>query len=249
MTTSDLVSDEYDKKFPLEVSGSGRVNATKAINAELIITPANLIFNLSPHDQMETKIVKIKGMDNESLPVKFENNQVADLEYYFEQNDLIITAKLIQHDLGEFEDRMIISHDDIDYQIPIVLRVSEGAITINEDDGKLDIVVVNPESWSYAKITAINKDTGKILTDSITPDKKSEFVIYEPGEYWIEAKIESDENTLNVFDTIKIETVSEKNLIGTLNFPEKPILIVFAIIIFIVIIGLFMRKRQTVLQS
>ena len=61
MTTSDLVSDEYDKKFPLEVSGSGRVNATKAINAELIITPANLIFNLSPHDQMETKIVKIKG--------------------------------------------------------------------------------------------------------------------------------------------------------------------------------------------
>ena len=198
---------------------------------------------------METKIVKIKGMDNESLPVKFENNQVADLEYYFEQNDLIITAKLIQHDLGEFEDRMIISHDDIDYQIPIVLRVSEGAITINEDDGKLDIVVVNPESWSYAKITAINKDTGKILTDSITPDKKSEFVIYEPGEYWIEAKIESNENTLNVFDTIKIETVSEKNLIGTLNFPEKPILIVFAIIIFIAIIGLFMRKRQTVLQS
>ena len=188
-------------------------------------------------------------MDNESLPVKFENNQVADLEYYFEQNDLIITAKLIQHDLGEFEDRMIISHDDIDYQIPIVLRVSEGAITINEDDGKLDIVVVNPESWSYAKITAINKDTGKILTDSITPDKKSEFVIYEPGEYWIEAKIESNENTLNVFDTIKIETISEKNLIGTLNFPEKPILIVFAIIIFIAIIGLFMRKRQTVLQS
>jgi len=38
-------------------------------------------------------------------------------------------------------------------------------------------------------------------------------------------------------------------LIGTLNFPEKPILIVFAIIIFIAIIGLFMRKRQTVLQS
>ena len=198
---------------------------------------------------METKIVKIKGMDNESLPVKFENNQAADLEYYVEQNDLIITAKLIQHDLGEFEDRMIISHDDIDYQIPILLHVSEGAITINEDDGKLDIVVVNPESWSYAKITAINKDTGKILTDFITPDKKSEFVIYEPGEYWIEAKIESSENTLNVFDTIKIETVSEKNLIGTLNFPEKPILIVFAIIIFIAIIGLFMRKRQTVLQS
>ena len=249
MTTSDLVSDEYNKRFPVEVSGSGRVNATKAINAELIITPANLIFNLSPYDQTETKIVKIKGIDDESLPVKFENNQVVDLKYYFEQNDLIITAKLIQHDLGKFEDRMIISHDNIDYQIPILLHVSEGAITINEDDGKLDIVVINPQSWSYAKVTAINKDTGKILTGSIIPNKTSEFVIHEPGEYWIEAKIESDENTLNVFDTIKIETVSEKNLISTLNFPEKAILIVFAIIIFIAIIGLFIRRRQIVIQS
>ena len=60
MTTADLVSDEYNKKFPLEVSGSGRVNATKAITAELIITQANLRFNLSPHDQLETKIGKRK---------------------------------------------------------------------------------------------------------------------------------------------------------------------------------------------
>ena len=28
-----------------------------------------------------------------------------------------------------------------------------------------------------------NKDTGKILTDSIVPNKTSEFVIHEPGEY------------------------------------------------------------------
>jgi hypothetical protein len=60
---------------------------------------------------------------------------------------------------------------------------------------------------------------------------------------------ESDENMLNVFDTIKIETVSEKNLISALNFPEKAILIVFAIIIFIAIIGLFIRRRQIVIQS
>jgi len=38
-------------------------------------------------------------------------------------------------------------------------------------------------------------------------------------------------------------------LISTLNFPEKAILIVFAIIISIAIIGLFIRRRQIVIQS
>ncbi|SVB58954.1 uncharacterized protein METZ01_LOCUS211808, partial [marine metagenome] len=38
MTTSDTVSDQYGKKFPIEVAGTGRINVSKAIDAELIIT-------------------------------------------------------------------------------------------------------------------------------------------------------------------------------------------------------------------
>ena len=38
MTTSDTVFDQYGKKFPIEVTGSGRINVSKAIDAELIIT-------------------------------------------------------------------------------------------------------------------------------------------------------------------------------------------------------------------
>ena len=49
-------------------------------------------------------------------------------------------------------------------------------------------------------------------TDTITttPEKKISLEIYENGEYWIDAKIKVDENTSDVFNTIKITSLSEK---------------------------------------
>jgi len=55
MTTSEIVYDQFDDRFPIEVSGNGRIDASKAINAELIIMPPNLIFDLSPANQIQTK--------------------------------------------------------------------------------------------------------------------------------------------------------------------------------------------------
>ena len=244
MTTSNVVSDQYDDRFSINAAGTGRINAAKAINSNLIIIPPNLIFNLSPHDQTETKHLKIKGIDDESLSITFESNQMVDFNYNLVDDNLTINTKLIQQSLGEFENRMIINHKKIDYHIPIIVRVTESAITINEDDGKLSIDVSNPPSWSYAKISVTNKDTGKTLTKSITPTKKSELVIDEPGEYWIEAKIENNNEILSVYETIQIEKVGQKenNFTQMLNLPEKPILIISAIMIIMVIVGLSVRR-------
>tara|TARA_Y100001949_G_scaffold123579_1_gene105329 strand:+ start:341 stop:2371 length:2031 start_codon:yes stop_codon:yes gene_type:complete len=244
MTTSNVVSDQYDDRFSINAAGTGRINAAKAINSNLIIIPPNLIFNLSPHDQTETKYLKIKGIDDEPLSITFESNQVVDFNYNLVDDNLTINTKLIQQSLGEFENRMIINHKKIDYHIPIIVRVTESAITINEDDGKLSIDVSNPPSWSYAKISVTNKDTGKMLTKSITPTKKSELVIDEPGEYWVEAKIENNNEILSVYETIQIEKVEpkENNFTQILNFPEKPILIISAIMIVVVIVGLSVRR-------
>ena len=244
MTTSNVVSDQYDDRFSINAAGTGRINAAKAINSNLIIIPPNLIFNLSPHDQTETKHLKIKGIDDESLSITFESNQVVDFNYNLVDDNLTINTKLIQQSLGEFENRMIINHKKIDYHIPIIVRVTESAITINEDDGKLSIDVSNPPSWSYAKITIINQETGKTFTDSIVPGKNSELTVYEPGEYWIEAKIKDDGKTLSVYETIQIEKVGQKenNFTQILNLPEKPILIISAIMIIMVIVGLSVRR-------
>ena len=72
MTTSDMVSNEYNERFPAEVAGSGRINAAKAIDSELIIIPPNLIFNLSGYNQIQTKDLEITGIDDQLVLVRFE---------------------------------------------------------------------------------------------------------------------------------------------------------------------------------
>jgi len=245
MTTSKIVYDQFNDRFPIEVSGNGRIDVSKAINAELIIMPPNLIFDLSPANQIQTKHLKINGIDGESMSIRFEESGIADFDYDLDDENLVINAKLTEQSLGEFESRIIINYNEIDYHIPIIVRVSEGAITINEDGGKLGIDVSSPSTWSYAKISIINQETGKTFTDSIVPGKNSELTVYEPGEYWIEAKIKDGGKTLSAYATIQVEKIEhdEKNLANALNLPEKPILIISAIMIVTVIVGLSIRRR------
>ena len=243
MTTSEIVYDQFDDRFPIEVSGNGRIDASKAINAELIIMPPNLIFDLSSTNQIQTKYLKINGIDGESMSIRFEESGIVDFDYNLEDENLVINAKLTEQSLGDFESRVVINHNEIDYHIPIIVRVSEGAITINEDGGKLGIDISSPSSWSYAKISVINQETGEMFTDSIVPGKNSELTVYEPGEYWIEAEID---RTLSAYATIQVEKIEhdEKNLANALNLPEKPILIIAAIMIVTAIVGLSIRRTS-----
>ena len=242
MTTSEIVYDQFDNRFPIEVSGNGRIDASKAINAELIIMPPNLIFDLSPDNQIQTKHLKINGIDGESMSIRFEESGIVDFDYSLDNENLVINAKLTEQSLGDFESRVVINHNEIDYHIPIIVRVSEGAISINEDGGKLRIDVSSPSTWSYAKISVINQETGKMFTESITPSKNSELTVYEPGEYWIEAEID---RTLSAYASIHVEKIEhdEKNLVNMLNLPEKPILIIAAVMIVTAIVGLSIRRR------
>jgi len=176
---------------------------------------------------------------------RFEESHFVNFDYDLEDENLVINAKLTEQSLGKFESRIIINHNEIDYHIPIIVRVSKGAITINEDGGKLGIDISSPSSWSYAKISIINQETGKTFTDSIVPGKNSELTVYEQGEYWIEAKIKDGAKTLSAYTTIQVEKIehSVKNLANTLNLPEKPILIIAAIMIVTTIVGLSIRRR------
>ena len=152
MTTTDIVYDQFDDRFPIDVSGNGRVNASNAINAELIITPPNLIFDLSSANQIQTKDLEIRGIDDQaiSISIRFEENDAADFDYSLDDKNMTINAKLTEQNLGYFESRIIINHNEIDYHIPVIVRVSEGAITVNEDGGKFIVGISSPSSLSYA---------------------------------------------------------------------------------------------------
>jgi len=247
MTTSEIVYDQFGDRFPIEVSGNGRISASNAINAELIIIPPNLIFDLSSANQIQTKDLEISGIDDQpiSISIRFEENDAADFDYSLDDDNMTINAKLTEQNLGYFENRIIINHNEIDYHIPVMVRVSEGAITVNEDGGKFNVDIASPSSWSYAKISVINQETGKIVTESITPSKNLEMTVSQPSEYWIEAKIKDGAKTLSAYATIQVEKLEhdEKNLANTLNLPEKPILIIAAIMIVTTIVGLSIRRR------
>jgi len=247
MTTTDIVYDQFNDRFPIDVSGNGRINASNAINAELIIIPPNLIFDLSPANQIQTKDLEISGIDDQSISIsiRFEENDAADFDYSLDDKNMTINAKLTEQNLGYFESRIIINHNEIDYHIPVMVRVSEGAITVNEDDGKFNVDISSPSSWSYAKISVINQETGKIVTESITPSKNPGITVSQPGEYWIEAKIKDGAKTLSAYATIQVKKIehNEKNLANALNLPEKPILIIAAIMIVTAVVGLSIRRR------
>lgn len=250
MTTSEIVYDQFNDRFPIDVSGNGRINASNAINAELIITPPNLIFDLSSANQIQTKDLEINGIDDQSISIsiRFEENDVADFDYSLDDKNMTINAKLTEQNLGYFESRIIINHNEIDYHIPVMVRVSEGAITVNEDGGKFNVGISSPSSWSYAKIYIINQETGKIVTESITPSKNLEMTVSQPGKYWIEAKIKDDDKTLSAYASIHVKTIEhdEKNLVNILNLPGKPILIIAAIMIVAAIVGLSIRRRESI---
>ena len=247
MTTTDIVYDQFNDRFPIDVSGNGRINASNAINAELIITPPNLIFDLSSTNQIQTKDLEISGIDDQSISIsiRFEENNAADFDYSLDDKNMTINAKLTEQNLGYFESRIIINHNEIDYHIPVMVRVSEGAITVNEDSGKFNVDVSSPSSWSYAKISVINQETGKVVTESITPSKNSGITVSQPGEYWIEAKIKDGAKTLSAYASIQVKKIGhdEKDLANTLNLPEKPILIIAAIMIITAVVGLSIRRR------
>jgi len=247
MTTTDIVYDQFNDRFPIDVSGNGRISASNAINAELIIIPPNLIFDLSSANQIQTKDLEISGIDDQSISIsiRFEENDAADFDYSLDDKNMTINAKLTEQNLGYFESRIIINHNEIDYHIPVMVRVSEGAITVNEDGGKFNVDISSPSSWSYAKISVINQETGKIVTESITPSKNPGITVSQPGEYWIEAKIKDGAKTLSAYASIQVEKIEhdEKNLVNALNLPEKPILIIAAIMIVTAIVGLSVRRR------
>ncbi len=247
ITTSDSVSDAYGNKFPFEFAGTGRLNLTKAFNANLIIYPTYLTFNLSQEKQSQTQMLEIKSLEKTTpITVSFEGDENIHFEQIFENEDVLITASLNDDKLGKFVGRVSLENDGVTYTVPILVYVTKGIIIVNDEEGKLNFQISYPEDWSYARISVINKETGKIDTTSVTPKKDSSITVFEPGEYWIESKISSDGNTIDVYETIQVKTAStskEFSFFDSLDIPERPILIIFAFIVVIALVGLKIRNR------
>ena len=245
MTTVKPVSNAYGKEFSIHESGSGRLDIANAHNAKLIISPTNFVINLSLDEQSIEKELQLKFIENKSeeIDVEFEGPKFIEFKHEIKNDNLQIKFTMVEEKFGEHEGKIFINHEKIKYTIPILIHYTEASIFVNQENEKLFFEINHPDKWSFAKISITNSKNGNSDTITMTPDKKISTEIYHNGEYWIEAKIMVNGNTTDAFNTIEINSISEKtDRLELIDIPEKQIIIIISIIVIVGIIGLLIRK-------
>ena len=249
LTTTEPVSDAYGQEFSLNDSGSGRLNIAKAFQAKLIITPPNFVINLSSDNPTAQKQLELKLLEGtlENLEVKFEGPEFIQFAHSLEENNLLIKIKILGQNYGEHEGKIIVNHDEIKYVIPFLIHYTEGSISVNQKDDKLNFTIYHPEQWNFAKISVINSKDGKTETITATPERDASIRVNENGEYWIDAKIKVDGKTFDAYNTIEVNSINEdQDKFELLDIPEKQIAIVSGIVIIVGIVGVIaIRKTST----
>jgi len=241
ITTSKLVTDQYGNEFAMNIAGAGRIDVTNAFNSELLIIPTSLRFDLSLEKNTQTKDIHLKfDKSNKKIKIEFSDFTNVNFEYNLEGDLLHITSKLISDNVGKFEGRLFITHNEIVHQIPIQIRISEATVDIIENDGKLFFEIIKPSEWTYAKITAINKNTLEKSSITFSPKQNKPLSIFQSGEHWIESKITTDKKIFDVFDSVIVNSSLEnkKSILDDLENTERPILILSVIIVTIAIFGI-----------
>ena len=168
-----------------------------------------------------------------------------EFDYRVIDSSLYITSKLIDTKSGTFETRAFITQNDITYQIPIVVRVSEASIVILEKENELSFQVKRPIDWEYAKITVTNSETFEERTVSITPNKFESLKLYDAGIYWIEVNLKNNSETFDVYEfyDIKEDLSQQKPIVENSELPERALIILGIIFSIVIVVGLKFRKN------
>ena len=168
-------------------------------------------------------------------------------DYEIKDSTLYITSKLIKNELGNFETRALITNNDIVYQIPMIVKVSEASIVILESENELSFQVKRPLDWEYAKITITNSETFEERSISITPKKFESLKLYDAGKYWIEANVKNSDNTFDVYEfyEIKKDLSDQKPIVENSELPQRALIILGIIFSIVIIVGLKFRKKST----
>ena len=248
ITTSDVITDQYKKEFEFDAGGAGRIDLKKAFNSELIFDPPKLIFNLSGQEILERQVIKMNAFGNSIniQKVEFSGEDNVEFDYEIKESSLYITSKLIENESGVFESRAFITYNDITYQVPIIVRVTEATIVILEKENELSFQVKRPIDWEYAKITVTNSETFEEQTLSITPTKFESLKLYEAGRYWIETNIKNNEETFDVYDVydIEIDAKEKKPIVSSTELPERALIILIIIFSIVIIVGFKFRRKN-----
>jgi len=249
LTTTEPVSDAYGQKFSLKDAGAGRLNIGKAIDATLIIQPPDFVAFLSSDNQIWEQIFELRSLvgNLENIQVEFDGPKSIEFSKVIEGNYLKTRMKITGNDFGDYEGKIIVNQNDDRYTIPFLIHYTKGSISASQDLGKLFFKVYYPDEWSFAKITITNSKNAETQTISATPSNPASITLYENGLYWIQGKIKINDQSLDVYDIIQVDTV----LPGTskpfdfFNLPERQIGIIATVVVIIGLIGIKFSRQKS----
>ena len=218
VTTTDLASDEHGEQFPVEVAGSGRLNVTRAFNAELIIFPTSLAFDIALPGTADTEALRVRTTDPPvgDIGVRISAPDAFDVSHETSGDGVAFTARMVQGVSGEFAGRIFLTHKATEYSIPFVIRTSEGAVTASSDSGTLSLGVDAP-GWSFARIYVTDSKTGYTDAVSAVPGRDGQLRVYDPGTYWIEARVTAGDRTYSIYDKIGVTQAAERGATDVLD--------------------------------
>ncbi|MDE1872847.1 MAG: S8 family serine peptidase [Thaumarchaeota archaeon] len=250
VTTTDPVTDAYGNLFPISAAGSGRLNITKALESNLIISPHNLVFYLSFDNQSQTKTLHLRTLDGSAMPqlkASFASNET-NLGFDYSQSNDTLNVKISDTAKSEenYDGFLILKDAKTSYRIPVVTHMTKGTLLVDQNDGTLRFSIDYPGNWSYAKISLIKAGTDKIISTSVTPQETSSLPVYEKGQYWILAQIKSSNETDEAYQTILVNEVAQKSIFdlqSIIGIPAKQVAIISGIIMTTVTIGLISRRK------
>ena len=173
--------------------------------------------------------------------IKFDHT-IAKFDHWVDGTILSVKANIIERKIGQYQGSIIISDQSITYHIPILLRISDGAIMINENSGRLDFAIESEQEWSYAKISLYNQDSRLVDSVSITPTKNELITVHDSGTYWIQADLKSGKNTTSIYNTISVESANQ-NFTLDIGVPYQQLVIIIGIGVIIAMVGLIIRRK------
>lgn len=245
-STTDPVSDTFGTPFPQEISGVGRLNVTKAFDANLIIEPTYAIFDLSSFTKSKTMKFDLNTIDgtkpNLTVDVDFDHS-VLEFEHWIEDSSLFVKASVIEQKVGQYEGNIMIADENTTYHIPVLVRIANGSVEVTENNGKLSFKINSEKEWSYAKISVYDQDSRLVDSVSLTPTKNESVLIRNPDTYWIQADLRADADTINLYNTITVSSVSE-SFVFDIGLPYQQLYIIIGIALIVSIVWYIVRKKQ-----
>ncbi|HJU14044.1 MAG TPA: S8 family serine peptidase [Candidatus Nitrosotalea sp.] len=250
VTTTDPVTDAYGKLLPISAVGSGRLNITRALGADIIPSPHELVFTLSYGEMSEERTVHLKPLGGSAVPSVsasfFSSEPGLDFAYSQSGDALTVKVSAAQKKPGDYDGFIVIRDPGTAYRIPVLVHVTPGTIIADQVNGTIHFSLSYPGPWSYAKISLIDAETGDKSSTSITPQDVRALPAYSSGQYWVLAQIQNSTGTDEAYTTLVIDQPAQRSIldVSSIGVPAKQMAVVAGVISVIAAVGLVARARK-----